>query len=140
MNKILKIMQIELPMLIVLLASLVITCLTGISKVTDGTLEEGIQAILTVMVSIVPIVLFIPIGIALLIIEICLCIKSSKRGSLIALLVFLCILLPVLAFYLFMSLSLIYELIYFDLISIVTIIIFINLFVFSCILIKNKTY
>ena len=89
MNKILKIMQIELPILIVLLASLVITCLTGISKVTDGTLEEGIQAILTVMVSIVPIVLFIPIGIALLIIEICLCIKSSKRGSFISILMYI---------------------------------------------------
>ncbi len=137
MNKKLKAFKICLPICIVLLIALVLTFFLSAQYVSDGTLEKGLQVVFTVIVSIFPIIVLIPICVALGIIEICLCVKENPKGSLIASLVFLSLLIPVFIFYVYMTLSILYELIYVVLLTIVTTILFIVTWILSCILVGN---
>ncbi len=66
--------------------------------IEGGDLSQGIAAILTVFLTAVPVILDLPVALALIVIAICLFAVRSKRGSTVAALVILSIFLPVLLF------------------------------------------
>ncbi len=139
MNKVFNAFKIVLPVLIAMIIALAVTFLTGAKNAGDGTLQGGLNVIVAVLVGIFPLIIFAFLCTALLVIEICMCVLKNKKGSIIASLVFLCLLAPVLIFYIVISLALLHKVILGVIIAIITLLVFITALVLSCILTKNAT-
>lgn len=137
MNKLLKTFQIILPILIASTVAILVVFLKSPSQIDDNSLEKGIAVVLSIIVGIYPIMLLVPICVALSIIEICLCVKKNKKPSLIACLVFLCLLLPLLVFYMFLAVEVLAELIYPIILAVLGICLCVASLVLDCVLMHN---
>lgn len=132
MNKAFNAFKIILPVLIAMIIALIITVLMGASNASDGTLQEGLNVVIAVLVGIFPVIIFAFLCSALLITEICLCILKNKKGSIIASLVLLCLLAPVLMFYIVISLAVLHKMIYIFIAAAITLLIFIAALALAC--------
>ncbi len=139
MNKVFNAFKIILPVLIALIIALAVAFLTGASNASDGSLQGGLNVIVAVLVGIFPLIIFVFLCTALFVIEICLCVLKNKKGSIIASLVFLCLLAPVLIFYIVISLALLHKVVLGVIIAVITLLVFIAALVLSCILTRNVT-
>lgn len=70
----------------------------GVASGDENQLGDAIGYFLMIILNIVPLVLFIPFGVALLICELCLFLVHNPLGTMIAVLVLKCLLLPVILY------------------------------------------
>lgn len=100
---------------------------------TDGTLQEGLQAIFALIFGFIPLIIFAAACVALCAVGLFLFFKERKKGSVIASLVILCIMVLAAGFSATCSIMLIEDL-FFLLSAILFLAILAGTFVFACVL------
>ena len=103
-----KTAKIALPLSILALIGIILATLLFDKMSTapdDEQLSYGLTYIVLLIINIIPMILFIPFGIGIIICEICLFATRNKFAALTAALVLLCVLLPTVLFASIMSLS-----------------------------------